>query len=87
MAYFDTRNYVIVAWEYGDVVEKATAVLMTLGVKVPRILLRALRSRSGGYLIGVAWALLWFMSPRLVPTDARAVDALQLKTAEKGIMA
>ena len=76
MAFFGIRNYLLVARWYGNPIQMAAAVGMVVGVRIPRILFRAVISKDIRYLRGLNWFLLWFLDPNLVPPDFRIAQAL-----------
>jgi GT2 family glycosyltransferase len=76
MAFFGIRNYLLVARWYGSPIQMAAALGMVVGVRIPRILFRAVISKDIRYLRGLNWFLLWFLDPNLVPPDFRIAQAL-----------
>ncbi len=75
-SYFSSRNYLQVAFTYGNPLEKALAVGFFAFVLAPRILTRVHATADRRHLMGLKWALVWFLNSKRVPEDADAVELL-----------
>ncbi len=75
-SYFSGRNYLQVAFTYGNPLEKAVAVGFFAFVLAPRIPRRVDATPDRRHLTGLKWAVAWFLNPKGVPADADAVEFL-----------